>query len=77
MNFSLTTIGAASITYPMGARTFKRERLVKRYSQSQVARELDVDVMTISRWERGVMPIPKMAELALSSLKPKPKKEKK
>ena len=60
----------------MSARTFKKERLAKGYSQSQLARELDVDVMTISRWERGVMPIPRMAELALSSLKPKPKKEK-
>jgi transcriptional regulator with XRE-family HTH domain len=71
----LTTIGAASITISVSARTFKKERLAKGYSQSQLARELDVDVMTISRWERGVMPIPRMAELALSSLKPKLKKE--
>jgi transcriptional regulator with XRE-family HTH domain len=48
-------------------------RLAKGYSQSEVARELDVDVMTISRWERGVIPIPRMAELALSALKPKQK----
>jgi len=50
-------------------------RLAKGYSQSELARELDVDVMTISRWERSVMPIPRMAELALSALRPKPKKK--
>jgi transcriptional regulator with XRE-family HTH domain len=50
-------------------------RLAKRYSQAEAARELDVDVMTISRWERGVIPIPRMAELALTALKPKPKKK--
>ena len=48
-------------------------RLAKHYSQTQLARELDVDVMTVSRWERGVVPIPRMAELALFSLKPKEK----
>jgi DNA-binding transcriptional regulator YiaG len=71
----LTTIDVSPITILVSARTFKRARLAKGYSQSQVARELDVDVMTISRWERGVMPIPRMAELALSSLKPKRKKK--
>jgi DNA-binding transcriptional regulator YiaG len=49
-------------------------RRAKRYSQAQLARELDVDVMTVSRWERGAVQIPRMAELALSALKPKPKK---
>jgi transcriptional regulator with XRE-family HTH domain len=50
-------------------------RLAKHYSQSELARELDVNVMTISRWERGAVEIPRMAELALSALKPKPKRK--
>jgi transcriptional regulator with XRE-family HTH domain len=57
----------------VSARTFKQMRLAKGYSQAEAARELDVDVMTISRWERRIIPIPRMAELALSALKPKQK----
>ena len=57
----------------MSARTFKNARLAKGYSQAELAREFGVDVTTISRWERRVMPIPRMAELALSALKPKQK----
>lgn len=52
----------------MGAKDFKKLRLEKGYSQSQVARELGVHVMTVSRWERGEIPIPRMAELALAAL---------
>jgi len=59
----------------MGAKDFKRMRLAKGYSQSQLARELDVHVMTLSRWEREALPIPRMAELALSSLKPRLKQK--
>lgn len=51
-------------------------RLKKGYSQAQLAREFDVDVMTVSRWERRAVEIPRMAELALSSLKPRRKTEK-
>ena len=57
----------------MNARTFKQTRLAKGYSQSELARELDVDVTTVSRWERQIIPIPRMAELALAALKPKQK----
>jgi len=60
----------------MEAKDFKKMRLKKGYSQSQLARELDVAVMTISRWERRVNLIPRMAELALLSLKPRPKTKK-
>jgi DNA-binding transcriptional regulator YiaG len=60
----------------MDARDFKKMRLKKGYSQSQLAREFDVAVMTISRWEREVIPIPRMADLALSALKPRPKAKK-
>ncbi len=57
----------------MDASKFKTMRLAKGYSQAELARELDVDVMTVSRWERRVIPIPRMAELALAALKPKRK----
>ena len=57
----------------MTARDFKKMRLKKRYSQAQLAREFDVDVITISRWERQVVSIPRLAELALMSLKPRRK----
>jgi len=65
----------------MSAKSFRRLRTAKGYSQGRLARELDVDVMTVSRWERGAVPIPRMAELALSALperfKPKEKEGKK
>jgi DNA-binding transcriptional regulator YiaG len=60
----------------MDARAFKAMRLKKGYSQAQLARELDVDVITVSRWERRAVKIPRMAELALSSLKAGRKSEK-
>ena len=44
-------------------------------SQRSVAKQLDVDVMTISRRERGVYTIGKEAELALVYLKDKKKKQ--
>ena len=57
----------------MKAKDFKGMRQRKGYSQSQLARELDVHVLTVSKWERGVVAIPRMAELALLSLKPRRK----
>ena len=60
----------------MSAKGFRKMRIAKSYSQTQLAQLLDVDVMTISRWERGAVPIPRMAELSLSALKPQPRKEK-
>jgi transcriptional regulator with XRE-family HTH domain len=60
----------------MDARAFKAMRLKKGYSQAQLAREFDVDVITVSRWERRAVKIPRLAELALSSLKPRRKTEK-
>ncbi len=36
------------------------------YSQVQLARVLDVDVMTVSRWERGIMQVPSFLKWALA-----------
>jgi len=41
------------------------------YSQSQLARVLKVDVMTVSRWERGVREIPSFLHLALECMEKK------
>lgn len=41
-------------------------------SQSQLARALAVDVMTVSRWERGVRDIPPYLHLALWAVENKP-----
>jgi len=38
------------------------------YSQGQLARTLEVDVMTVSRWERGVMRTPSFLKWALAYL---------
>ncbi len=38
------------------------------YSQSQLAKVLGVDVMTVSRWERGVCEVPPFLHLALAHL---------
>lgn len=43
-------------------------RLKNGYSQIQLAKVLKVDVMTISRWERGVREIPSYLHLALAYL---------
>jgi len=63
------------VNFAMRAKDFKKMRLKKGYSQSQLARELDVTVMTISRWERQVIAIPRMADLALEALKPRRKRK--
>jgi DNA-binding transcriptional regulator YiaG len=36
------------------------------YSQGKLARILGVDVMTVSRWERGIMKAPPFLKLALA-----------
>jgi transcriptional regulator with XRE-family HTH domain len=62
----------------------KKWREVNGYSQGQLARILEVDVMTVSRWERGVMKIPSFLKWSLAylelkgdELKPKLKRERK
>lgn len=49
-----------------------RERL--ELSQAQLAALLSVDVMTISRWERGERAIPPHLHLAIAHLSCRPKR---
>lgn len=60
----------------MTAKVFKEMRKAKGYSQAALAREFDVNIMTVWRWENGVLPVPRLAELALVSLKPRQKTKK-
>ena len=53
----------------MTAKDFKKQHIKKGYTQARLAREFDIDVITITRWERNVIAIPGLAELALLSLK--------
>ncbi len=53
----------------------KRRREALGLSQERLARELDVAVMTVSRWERGVNPIPHYIALALEALEARHRKE--
>ena len=62
----------------------KKWREVNGYSQGQLARILEVDVMTVSRWERGIMKMPSFLKWALAylelkgnALNPKLKRERK
>lgn len=62
----------------MKAEELKQWREANGYSQSRLANALSVDVMTVSRWERGARGIPSFLRLALSYLevkgdKPNPK----
>ena len=38
------------------------------YSQTRLANEMGVTLRTVSRWERGNFPIPRLAELALRTI---------
>lgn len=46
----------------------KQRREALGLTQEQLARELDVTTMSVSRWERGVYPIPHYIELALEAI---------
>ena len=52
----------------MKQKELKQWRSSNKYSQSQLASVLGVDVMTISRWERGTRKIPSFLALALRAL---------
>jgi transcriptional regulator with XRE-family HTH domain len=46
----------------------KAWREKNKYSQTKLAKALGVDVMTVSRWERGVYEIPPYLPLALKCM---------
>jgi transcriptional regulator with XRE-family HTH domain len=50
------------------AKEFKKLRLAKGYSQSQLARALGVTTMTVSRWETGLRKVSRLAFVALAGL---------
>jgi transcriptional regulator with XRE-family HTH domain len=54
----------------MDGTALKARRVALGYSQAKLAALLGVDVMTISRWERGLHPVLKSVELALQHLRP-------
>jgi transcriptional regulator with XRE-family HTH domain len=52
----------------MTKKEFKLLRSLIGLSQGKLAKELGVTTRTITRWERGEFPIPRIAELALRNL---------
>lgn len=79
----MTSIGESPIVSAMKAHDLKKWRKETGYSQGQLSRILGVDIMTVSRWERGVMKIPPFLKWALAyieskgeELKPKMKQQK-
>jgi len=54
---------------------FRKLRKAGGFSQSQLAREIDVTIRSLTRWETGETPIPKIAELALRYVVKKKKRE--
>ena len=52
----------------MTKREFKELRHSIGYTQAQLAKQFGVYVRSVTRWETGEFPIPKMAELALRYL---------
>jgi DNA-binding transcriptional regulator YiaG len=56
--------------------TLKKLREGSGLTQAQVAELLGVTIRSLTRWETGVLPTPKMAELALRYIIEKKKREK-
>jgi transcriptional regulator with XRE-family HTH domain len=52
----------------MNKEELKRWRKKNDYSQGKLAKALGVEVMTVSRWERGIMRSPAFLHLALGYL---------
>jgi DNA-binding transcriptional regulator YiaG len=64
----LLKIDLWSIIYPMKPKELKAWRGQNDYSQAMLAKELKIDVMTVSRWERGIRAIPPFLHLALECI---------
>jgi transcriptional regulator with XRE-family HTH domain len=56
---------------------FRKLRKRGGYSQSQLAREIDITIRSLTRWETGETPIPKIAEFALRYIIERSKRERK
>lgn len=52
----------------MNPEELKRRREALGMTQEQLARELGVRMMTVSRWERGVYPVARHIALALEAI---------
>ena len=69
--FFLTNYKPLVYIKTMTPKELKKWRESSSYSQSQLAKVLGVNVMTISRWERGVRSIPSFLHLTLECLEEK------
>ena len=56
---------------------FRKMRKAAGYSQSMLAKELDLTIRSLTRWETDETPIPKIAELALKYIAEKSQGRKK
>ena len=54
--------------FGMNSEDLKAKREGLELTQDQLAKELGVDVMTISRWERGARSIPPYLSLAIETV---------
>lgn len=68
MRFWLDRYGNSVYIDTMTGRRFKELRKSMGYSQARLAREMGITIRTITRWERGEFPIPRIAELALRTV---------
>jgi transcriptional regulator with XRE-family HTH domain len=59
----------------MDADELKEKRKALEMTQAQLAEELGVNIMTVSRWERGLRSIPPHLPLALEAIEAKQKKK--
>ena len=59
----------------MDADELKEKRKALKMTQAQLAEELGVNIMTISRWERGLRSTPPHLSLALEAIEAKQKKK--
>jgi DNA-binding transcriptional regulator YiaG len=61
----LTLVDESSIYLLVTGKDFAKLRQSAGFTQAQLAREIDVTIRSLTRWETGETPIPKIAELAL------------
>jgi len=54
---------------------FRKLRKSVGYSQAKLSTEMKVTIRSITRWETGEIPVPKMAELALRFIALEAKKQ--